>query len=99
MGVLEEAIDNRKNDRRLVNLGKPFDEVHRNIRPDLRLYVERLQEHRWLEGRRLIALTCSACPDVRLNQRLVTKDVKIRSEVLKRILYALVATWTSWTRR
>jgi hypothetical protein len=46
MGVLGESVDDGEDDRLAAHLGQPFDEVHRDVRPDLGRHLEGLQQPR-----------------------------------------------------
>ena len=93
VGVLGEAIDHRQDDRLAADLGKPLDEVHRDIRPHLGRHGEGLQQADRLHCLRLVSLAHRARTHEILDEAAVAWDEEIRPQVMESS--ALLHDWLS----
>jgi hypothetical protein len=65
--------------------------VHGHIGPDDGRHVEGLQETRQVEMLRLVALACCTCPYEVLNHHLHAGNMKVKTQLLQCLGYALMA--------
>ena len=82
MSILGEAVDHRENDGFAAHLGKALDEVHGDVRPNLRRDLQGLKHTSWSQGLRFVALARHTRPYPIADQGTITWNVEVGAEAM-----------------